>query len=267
MSSSSRPRAASLAILALALTLAGASAAATPQRVVSLNLCADQLLLALADRGRIAALSPLAADAALSAAADLARGLRRARPTPEDILPLRPDLAIAGAWGGGRVAAMLEGRGVPVLRLGLAEDFAAIVAQVRAVAGALGEAERGESLAASIGAALSRLPEPSVPRRVLVWEARGFTPGRGTLADAVLRAAGHDNAAPFAGYGTLPLERLLAAPPDLLVILAAPGAPSLSEALLDHPALGAVPRRRLPPAWLACGGPATVRAAAALAGP
>jgi iron complex transport system substrate-binding protein len=249
------------------LVLLAASAAAKPARVVSLNLCADQFVVALAERDRIAALSPLAADPALSAVAAAAAAIPRVRTVAEEVLPLRPDLAIAGPWGAARVAAMLERRGVVVLRLGLAEDFDAILAQLRAVAAALGETDRGEALAAAIVRDLAAIPPRPDARRALVWQARGFVPGRGTLPDAVLRAAGLANAAPFAGYGFVALERLLADPPDLLVTAPAADPPSLSEALLEHPALSraAIPRARIDPAWLACGGPATVRAAAALA--
>jgi iron complex transport system substrate-binding protein len=251
----------------LALLIAASAAAAKPARVVSLNLCADQFVVTLAERGRIAALSPLAADPALSAVAAEATGIRRVRTVAEEVLPLEPDLAIIGPWGAVRVGAMLEARGVAVLRLGLAEDFAAILRHVRAVAAALGETERGEALAASIARELAAIPARADTRRALVWQAHGFAPGRGTLPDAVLRAAGLTNAAPFTGYGFVGLERLLADPPDLLVTAPAAGPPSLSEALLEHPALAraAIPRVRIDPAWLTCGGPATVRAAAALA--
>ncbi len=249
----------------LALLVGSAGAEAKPLRVVSLNLCADQFVLALADRAQIAALSPLAADPSLSAAARRARGLPTARPVLEEVLPLRPDLAIAGAWGGARVVVALEARGVRVVRLGLAAEFADIVAQARAVAAALGEVARGEAVVAAMTARLAALPRAERNARALVWEARGFTAGQGTLADAVLRAAGWRNAAPFAGYGTVPLERLLAAPPDLLVILATATSPSLSEALFDHPALQRLPRLAIPASWLACGGPETLRAVEVLA--
>ncbi len=249
----------------LALLVGMAEAEAKPARVVSLNLCADQFVLALADRARIAALSPLAADPSLSAEAEAARGLPTVRPVLEEVLPRKPDLAIAGAWGGTAVVSALKARGVPVVHLGLAADFADIAAQARAVAAALGEVERGEHLVQEMLARLAAVPRAERDARALVWEARGFTAGRGTLADAVLRAAGWRNAAPFSGYGTVPLERLLAAPPDLLVVLAATPSPSLSEALLNHPALTGLPRLALPAAWLACGGPASLRAVELLA--
>ena len=48
-----------------------------PRRVVSFNLCADQLVVALADPEQIAGLSPYAADSALSVVADKARAFRK----------------------------------------------------------------------------------------------------------------------------------------------------------------------------------------------
>src|SRR5687768_16724460 len=64
-----RPAGAALAaILMFVLQWDGAASAAAvpPRRVVSLNLCADQLLLALADRDQILSLSPLVRDASIS---------------------------------------------------------------------------------------------------------------------------------------------------------------------------------------------------------
>jgi iron complex transport system substrate-binding protein len=253
----------SLATAALALALA-APAAAAPQRVVSLNLCADQFLVLLLPRERIAALSPLADDPTLSAVADRARGIPRVRPAAETVLPLAPDLAVAGPWGGAGAAAALARRGIPVLRLGLAEGFEAIEEQLLRVGDAVGEAERARAIAAEMRAALAAIRHRAgEPPRALVWQARGFAPGRGTLADAVLAAAGFANAAPYAGYGFVPLERLLADPPDLLVT-APPGGPaSLSTAVTQHPAIAAagIPRAAVDPALLACGSPYAARAA------
>lgn len=252
-------------MLALLLLLA-TPAAAAPQRVVSINLCADQLLVALAEPSQIAGLSPLAADPALSAVAARAGAFARVRPNAEAVLALSPDLVIAGAWGGREAEAILAGRAIPVLRLPLAEDFPAIRAQILQAGEALGQAARAAALTADIDRRLAAIV-PAGGEPVLVWQAAGFTPGHGTLADAVLVAAGRANAARFAGYGTIRLEALLAAPPSLLVLptLARGSTTSLAETLLLHPALAALPVRRIEPSWLACGGPESVRAAEALA--
>jgi len=252
------------AAAAAALLAAAWPASAKPERVVSLNLCADQLLVLLLPRERIAALSPLADDPTLSAVADRARGIPRVRPAAEAVLPLAPDLAVAGPWGGAGAAGALARRGVPVLRLGLAESFDAIEEQLLRVGEAVGEIDKALAIAGEMRDALAAIGQREGERpRALVWQARGFAPGRGTLADAVLAAAGFANAAPYAGYGFVPLERLLADPPDLLVT-APPGGPaSLSTAVTHHPALAAagIPRAAVDPALLACGSPYAARAA------
>src|SRR5689334_19282470 len=89
------------ALLGLA-NLAGAPVAAetgaSPRRVVSFNVCADQLLVALADPDQIAGLSPYASDPRVSVVAEQARKFRRLDWQAESILPLDPDLVLVGPW-------------------------------------------------------------------------------------------------------------------------------------------------------------------------
>ena len=85
------------ALFCLALCCAALPAAAKPQRVVSINLCADQLLVALAAPGQIAALSPLARDKRLSYVAGAARSLPVHRGTAEDIVKTQADLVLIRA--------------------------------------------------------------------------------------------------------------------------------------------------------------------------
>ena len=253
---------------------------AGPDRVVSLNLCADQLLVLLAPE-RVAALSTLSRDPALSHVAPRAAALPQVRADAEAVLRLRPGLVLAGRYGAQATVSLLERRGVPVLRLDLPAGFDAIRAQVHEVAAALGVPERGEALVRDMDARLAALPHgrsppaslaadasavsapPAyTPPRALLWGARGWTSGPGTLGDAVLRAAGFENAG--AG-GAVGLEALLSRPPDLLVTAEAPAFPSLATDLLRHPALAALPRRTVPPALLICAGPFTALAAEMLA--
>ena len=87
------------AMLALLIALVGeveASAADIPRRVVSFNICADQLVVALADPAQIAGLSPYATDPTLSAVADEARAFRRIQWHAESTIPLEPDLVLVG---------------------------------------------------------------------------------------------------------------------------------------------------------------------------
>jgi iron complex transport system substrate-binding protein len=243
--------------LALLLTILVIPAASAARRVVSLNLCTDQLLVLLAP-DKIAALSVLARDPALSFVADRAESLPVVRASAEAVLRLRPDLVLAAPFGAQGTLALLQAHGVRVMRVDLPRDFDGIRAQVREVAAVLDATERGEALIAEMDRVLRGLPHPEHPETALAWAPRGYTAGPGSLMDAVLRAASLTNISDGRRVG---LEALLAAPPDLLVVPDAPAFPSLATEMLDHPALRHLRRRAVPPSLTLCAGPFTARAA------
>jgi iron complex transport system substrate-binding protein len=230
-------------------------------RVVSLNLCTDQMLVLLAP-DKIAALSPLARDPSLSFVAQQAERFPSVRASAEAVLRLHPDLILAAPYGAQTTLAVLQEEHIPILRIFLPRDFDGIRQMTRQIADALGVPGRGKALLASMDAELAALPPPRRRIRALVWEPRGFTAGPGTLTDQVLRVAGLSNAADGHRVG---LEALLHHPPDLLVVPTAPDYPSLATTLLEHPALAGIEQRRIPPALTICAGPFSADAAALLA--
>jgi len=229
--------------------------------VVSLNLCSDQLLVLLAPE-QVAALSPLARDATLSFVAAQAAALPVVRSSAEAVLRLHPGLVLAGAYGAQTTVALLAQEGVPVWRLDMPQDFAAIRSQTTLLAARLGVPKRGEALIAAMDATLRAVPPAAHRTTAVAWEPRGYTAGPGTLLDAVLRAAGLTNASDGRRLG---LEPLLRHPPDLLVVPPAPDYPSLATDMLDNPSIAAIPRRALPPSLTICAGPFTAQAVAMLA--
>jgi iron complex transport system substrate-binding protein len=229
------------------------SQAARAERIVSLNLCTDQLLVLLAPES-ITALSPLARDPSLSFVAAQAKKYPWVRADAEAVLALHPDFVIAEQYGAQTTIAMLRARGVSVIQFDEPQDFAAIANQLRAVSGLLGQPARGEALVADMQARLAALPPRPHPQTAILWQARGYSAGPGSLGDAVLRAAGLRDAGTGGAIG---VERLAAQ--------TAPRFPSLSSDILFHPAVAAIPRRIVAPALLTCGGPFTVQAAEALA--
>jgi iron complex transport system substrate-binding protein len=239
-----------------ALLLALLAFPAAAQRVVSLNLCTDQYLLALAP-GQAVAVTHLARDPTLSVMAEAAQGVPTVRADAEAVLGLRPDLVLAAPWGARVTLAALERRGVRVERIALPDSFDAIRATTRHLAGLLGVPERGEALLDGFD-----LP-PAVPRgRAIALEPRGLTATPGSLRDAVLRAAGYENAS---GGRAMGLEALARRPDVLLVVAPPPPTPSRATEFLAHPLLAAHPRREVPAALTICGGPWTARAVALLA--
>jgi iron complex transport system substrate-binding protein len=225
--------------------------------VVSLNLCTDQLLVLLAPE-RVAALEPLARDPALSFVAAQAASMPRVPADAEAVLRLHPDLVLAGDYGAQTTVAVLRRRGLRVVQLPEAEDFASIEAQITQVADLLGVPTRGAAMVADMRTRLAALPRARSGTTALFWEARGYTAGPGSRGDAVLRAAGLRNEGTG---GVVGMETLLTHPPDLLVTQTAPGFPSMATDLAEAPVLRRVRHLRVPPALLMCGGPFTVTAA------
>lgn len=225
-------------------------AADKPQRIVSLDLCADQLLIDLVPRGRIAAVTHLAADPSVSAIPDKARGLPVTRGGAEDVLGRDPDLILAGPYGVAGTVSLLERLGRNVVTVPLASDLDGVRAAVRTVAEAVGEPERGRALLSDFDARLARIPPvAALPARpaALVYQVGGSASLPGTLADAALRAAGYSNAASLYAHartGQVPLEAIVARPPDVLVLASPPFAYRTVVAdNLRHPALAALTRR------------------------
>ncbi|GJD91404.1 MULTISPECIES: ABC transporter substrate-binding protein [Methylobacterium] len=267
------------AVLALSATLAtlpaghAAGTAEAPVRVVSMNLCADELVLRLADRDQVLAVTYLARDPRGSTVATAAAGIPVTRGLTEEVVALRPDLVIAGAFTTRATVGRLKRVGSPVLELGIPADLDGVRAQIRQVAGALGHPERGEALVADLDARLAAVTPATRPLRALVLRPNAFTVAPGGLGDALIRAAGLVNVAAEIGrdrFGQVPLEAAALANADLVVVdEGAPGLPSLADTLLHHPIFRALAREgrtvSIPNRFWTCPGPQVAEVVARLA--
>ncbi len=241
-----RPSGVGLALAFAAALFAAPAAAqpAKPARIVSLNVCVDQLLLLLADRERIASLTRHATDPEFTNMAEAARGFRRNAGRAEEVLPLRPDLVIGGEYTTAATLQLLRRVGVRVETLPLANSLAHVRANMRRVAGWIGEDARGGALIAAFDARLAgiarRIPEGARPVLAL-YQTRGYTAAPGTLAGSIVAAAGFDNLAGRLGLGfagRLTLEDLALRLVDALVIVDVTGhSPSLEAETVAHPVL------------------------------
>ena len=268
-------RALSRRLLLLPLLLWPALAGAEP-RFASLNVCADQLLLMLADREEIASLSYHAANPVFSFYWQRAHGLPTNRGQAEELLAAGPTLVLGGAFSNPASQALLDKLGIAVLPLEVPTDFAGIRSQTLRVAEALGHPERGQELVAELDRRLEALAATRPQRRPLaaVYQENGITAGRGTLVEAVIGVAGFENLASrlgLSGYAALSLEDLALNRPALLISsVETTEAPSLARQVLAHPALAALARRAaqttVPASLWVCPGPYTVEAAELLAG-
>ncbi len=231
----------------LAVLLAGAAGAGVPQRLVSINLCTDQLAMMLAAPGQLVSVSYLARDPRSSAMADEAAGWPVNRGGAEEIYLLNPDLVLGGTYTTPATVSMLRRLGIRVELLPPADSFEETARQIREVGRLLGRAAEGEALARAFEDRLARFPDPGADRlQVALYAANGLTSGPGTLAHQIVERAGFANvvgnvALPATGY--LALERLVLAEPDVIVTSQVFPGRSEAEAVLDHPALMAMKER------------------------
>ncbi len=209
------------AVLVVIACGAAAAVAAPPPRVVSLDYCADQYVLALADRAQILAVSP-AAGAEYSYMAARAQGVPTARPTAEAALMLSPDLVVR-QWGGGFGAPEVLARfGIPVAQIGDDASLEQARASLIAIGAALGQSARAQALAAEMDRRLAAVAAPAAEKRprALYVTAGGMSSGAGTFIDAILKAAGVGNLTAEKGrrgWAWVDMEGLALDPPDLFV--------------------------------------------------
>lgn len=226
--------------------------------IVSLNPCSDAVLAQTTAPGQLLAISHYSHDPR-STSMDLAtaRRYRTTGGTVEEVLALDPDVVVASSFIAPATRAALTDLGIRVETVGIAGSVADSVAQVRQLAALAGDPAAGEALVRRIERAAR--PVAGEPVDTALWQAGGIVPGEGALVADLMRRAGLASHSAKRGMGQadyLPLERVLADPPELLLVAG-------SERGQSHPALAALPQTRVAhfdPALTYCGGPTIPRA-------
>lgn len=217
-------------MLAFASMTTGAVSAATPARVVSLNLCTDEYLLLTARPGQIASISRLGADEQESPLARQARGLATNSGQLSEVIEQRPDLVLTMGHDPQGVALAARLR-IRLIALPYPTSPAAVVAQVQQVAALVGNTPAGTTFAARVAALTASAPKAQPG---LMIGGSGLAPAMDGLAAGWLRLAG---IAQQQG-GQISLERLLVQPPPILIRnVYRRGQLSGPQAWSQHPAL------------------------------
>lgn len=254
-----------LAVLAGSAGARADDAAPKPKRIVSLNMCLDELTLALADRDAIASVTWLSRDKLNGNMAEAAERVPVNKGSAEEVLSARPDLILVGPFTPAPTRAMLAHVDAPLREFGVPETLGEVRAQIRDVAGAIGEPARGEAMVAELDRRLARASvDPRLPKlRAIILRPNGFTVGPGSLVDELLDHAGLENLAArldIGSYEQMPLERIASLDADVLVANSeGVGLPSLATEALHHPMIAALSRKMrvvaVPARLWTCAGP------------
>ncbi|MEF2073424.1 ABC transporter substrate-binding protein [Consotaella aegiceratis] len=260
-------------LAAVAPSLAQEATSEPPRRVVSTNLCTDQLAMLVAGDGQLYSVSELADDPIYSVLADRAKDYVVNHGSAEEIFLMHPDLVLAGPFSSPASVDMLRRLGFRVEMFQPETSFGQIRANLRRMGEILGHPRRADALIAEMDAAIAALPKAASRETIALFFANDYTAGRGTLADEVVRLAGLDNLAARLGItamARIPLEELVMARPDLIIGQPSFSTPALAYQNLRHPAIrarvvGGDVANRLEKYWT-CGGPFSVEAARILVG-
>ena len=248
--------------------------ASPPARIVSLNPCLDAILVELVPRQRIAAISHYSRDPLRSPIASLAQDLPITYETAEEIVALRPDLVLTSRHSAIPTRNALRRVGIRFELFDVAYSVAESLAQIRRIAALVGSPAEGEALVAKIERAIAtaRLPDGAPRLTVAVYETGGLTAGANTVTNELMQIVGLDNLAArydVRTHAPLPLEVIVATPPDLLLLGEVPPAAAGTQAaqIVRHRALRKLPsaRRDFPARFMYCSGPTIVEESAALA--
>jgi iron complex transport system substrate-binding protein len=233
-----------LAFAALTVTLAGpadGAPPASPNRVASLNLTADEILVEILPPGRLVAVTRWADDPSMSTVAGRvpSSAVRFPKAELERLVALAPDLVVVSEYTDADFLKLLEQSGLHAHRMTGLDTLAGQRQAIRALGRAVGEPEAADRLAAHHEETLKELDRrlQGAPRPRMLYWANPYTAGAGTAIGALIEAAGAENLGRSLGLtGIVPLsgERAYAADPDVILLGRYPGT---LEALRADPLL------------------------------
>lgn len=221
-----------------------------PQRIVSMLIGSDEMLMDLVEPERIAALSYLADDPGISNISDrssLVKGRLRGY-TAESIAKFKPDLVIIADWWQPDVLHTLKDIGISVYIYRSPHTVEEVRGMIEEVAYVVGESERGKKLIGTYDGKLAALKEKTANigkrKSIVPMSSHGIVGTKGSLFDDMCNFIGIDNCVSrcdFSNSSTISKELLVQMDPDM-IILPDWDAPSSGktynvQALLNDPAL------------------------------
>ena len=225
-----------------------------PERVLAYSLGHDEILLALLDIDRFAAVGPFTGDPAYSNVADIAAGLPTFESGVENVLAAKPDLVLVSKYTDADVVNLIREAGIPVARTALESSSEGNIPNILLIGYMLDVEERALELVAEIKDRLKfvadRVPHPDASDRPSVisisrYSDSIYVAGSDTTEGGILEAGGGVNASArdgIEGHQVISIESIAAMNPDVILI-AQPveyGANEFRNDLLNHPALASV---------------------------
>lgn len=224
-----------------------------PQKIVTLSMSTDEIVLGLVRPDKLAAVNYLLDDPISSAIPDLAKQIptKIKNPSAEEIFAMKPDLVIIPDWNNIEIADSLRDLGLKVVVVPGAKNIGEVKVSVQLIADALGEHEKGTELIAlmdekinEIESKVIKIPQEDRKKVAILSLMPGYG-GIGSSFDDICKYAGVINGMADEGlHNGQPVskEELIKINPDILFLPAYADHNSVdanmrNEKYLDDPAL------------------------------
>jgi len=199
-----------------------------PERIVSLTLTTDEMLLSLVDKKRITALSHLSDDPGLSNVVKEAAVIPvKARLELESLISMQPDLIIVADWTDENSVKQLRDANITVYSLATPNSIDEVRDAVLKVSELVGEKEKGQEIISWMDEKLKAVEDKvktlkeDDKLKVLYYDSYLCTYGKGSTFDDITKKAGIINLASEQGMGMfqeISKEKIVELNPDILLL-------------------------------------------------
>ena len=226
-----------------------------PQRIVSMMLDADEILMDLVSPSRIAALTYLSDDPGISHISERSKQIKNRikGQNAEQILALKPDLVLIPDFWSPTVLQTLRDMKIPVYVYKTPYTIEAVKSTMKEIAGVVGETQRGNELNRELEKRLAKLQDKLVkiqslpPRKVIAITGAGAYGTKGSLYDDMCSFLHINNCQrdlKLDKSTMIPKELIVQANPDIIIVPSwnSPGMHKVQEIkeLLEDPSLKSV---------------------------
>ncbi|AOG09101.1 periplasmic binding family protein [Agrobacterium sp. RAC06] len=236
--------------LSLTLVLPQTAGAKDAERIVAIGGTVTEIIYALGEGDRVVAVDTTSLYPPEASSKPDIGYVRQV--SAEGVLSQRPDLIIAEA-GAGPIDSIniLKASGLSFVSIPSPPETSAIPAKIRAIGQAIGRAEKADELAKSVEASLKAIedkvkaatgPKKKVLFALSLANGRVMAAGSESSADAMIRLAGGENAvSTISGYKPLTDEAVIAAAPDVILVMSGGAQHLTAEKAFELPSLAATP--------------------------
>jgi iron complex transport system substrate-binding protein len=227
---------------------------AKPQRIASVTLMTDEILLSLVERDRLIGVSTFATDPIVSNVTEEAKKVANALTlNVEHIIALEPDLVLLADWSDAAAVTQLRETGLPIYLVTTPTNTTEVKVAIRRLAALVGEPAGGESLVSWMDERISRVQQevqdiPDDERlTVMDYNTWGTSGGHGSSWNHLVTMAGLVNAVADLetddwGYVPVSKELLVDLDPDILILPGwiygeENGADQFKKSIVEDPAL------------------------------